>query len=56
MANDFKGLLETIKRNREQPTIEEEALESNECPYDAWQLKVREDGSKSCPVCGRIFS
>ncbi len=52
---DFNGLLETLKRNREQPTIEEEALQNNECPYDAWNLKVNERGERTCPVCGRIW-
>jgi len=55
MALDFKGLLESRKRNREQPTIEEDSLESNECPVCMWRMKVREDGTKSCPVCGRIY-
>jgi len=52
----FDGLLESIKRNREQPSIEEEELENNQCPYDAWPLGVNDDGAKSCPVCGRIYS
>ena len=53
---NFEGVLETLKRNKEQPTIEEEALANNECPEDAWPLKVRSDGTKSCPICGRIYS
>ncbi len=53
---DFKGIVETIKWNKSQPTIEEESLENNECPEDMWPLKINEKGQKSCPVCGRIFS
>ena len=52
---DFNGILETLKRNREQPTIEEEALANNECPFDSWTLKVNERGERTCPVCGRHF-
>ena len=52
----FEGLLESIKRNREQPTIEEEELENNQCPYDMWPLDENDDGAKSCPVCGRIYN
>ena len=50
----FDGLLESIKRNREQPTIEEEALENNECPIHMVQLKENERGELSCPF-GHIY-
>jgi len=51
----FEGILASLKRNREQPTIEEEALENNECPYCMLPLKVNERGEKSCPCCNRIY-
>jgi len=52
---DFEGVLETLKRNKEQPTIEEEELANNQCPIHAWPLKVRADGRKSCPIGGEIY-
>lgn len=53
---DFKGVLETLKRNREQPTIEDEEVAQNQCPFDAWPLKVNDKGQKRCPVCGRTWN
>ena len=55
MTYGFEGVLQVLKRNKEQPTIEEEALAAGECPDDAWPLKEREDGSRSCPVCGKVY-
>ena len=55
MATNFEGLVQVLKRNREQPTIEEESLAAGECPECMWPLKEREDGTKACPVCGVIY-
>lgn len=52
---DFKGVLETLKQNREQPSIEEEELESHECPIHMVALKVNSKGELSCPF-GHIYS
>ena len=55
MALDFKAVSETLKRNREQPTVEEEELERDQCPVHQWPLQVREDGTKSCPIGGETY-
>jgi predicted RNA-binding Zn-ribbon protein involved in translation (DUF1610 family) len=52
---DINAIKNVLERNREQPTIEEDALNSNLCPLCEWRLKVREDGKKSCPACGRMY-
>ena len=52
---DFEGLKAMIDRNKAQPTIEEEALASNECPDCMVRLKVNERGQKACPICGHIY-
>lgn len=52
---DFEGILETLKRNREQPSSEEEDVDDNRCPHDDWPLKVNSKGQKACPVCGRVW-
>ena len=55
MAENFEGLLETIKRNKAQPSIEQEALESHECPIHMVALKENANGELSCPF-GHIYS
>ena len=51
--------LETLKNiiafNKAQPSVEQEALDNNECPYDDWPLDVNSKGEKSCPICGRVW-
>jgi len=51
--------LETLKNiiefNRAQKPADEEDIENNECPFDAWPLDENEKGYKSCPICGRIY-
>ncbi len=54
MALDFEGVLEMLKRNKEQPTIEEEALAQHECPIHMVALKENENGQLSCPF-GHIY-
>ena len=54
-GQNFEGLLETIKRNRAQLSIEEDALASNECPIHMVALKVNARGELSCPF-GHIYS
>ena len=52
---EFKGVLETLKRNKEQPSIEEEALANKECPIHLVPLKENAKGELSCPF-GHVYS
>lgn len=52
---DFKGLVEQRKRNKEQPSIEKEALEAHECPIHMVAMKENSKGELSCPF-GHIYS
>ncbi len=56
MAIWDKGLIEMLKWNREQKTIEDEEVEKGMCPDDAWPLKENEKGKKVCLFCGRLFN
>lgn len=53
----FETLQNIINFNREQAHLHQvdQELESNLCPYDAWNLDINERGEKSCPICGRIW-
>ena len=51
----FETLKNILKENREQKTVEEDALENNECPYDGFALKTNSKGERSCEFCGRIY-
>jgi hypothetical protein len=51
----WETLKNIIEFNKAQKTVEEVALENNECPYDVWPLNVNSDGAKACPICGRIW-
>ena len=53
----FETLKNIINFNREQARLhpQDEDLENDICPYDAWNLDENEKGYKSCPICGRIF-
>lgn len=51
----FETLKNIIDFNREQKPADEEDIENNECPFDAWPLKENEKGYKSCEICGRIW-
>ncbi len=55
MAQDFDGVLETIKRNRAQPSIEQEELEGRECPIHMVPLEENSRGELSCPF-GHVYS
>ena len=48
-------LLNIIKENRSQPSIEDEALANDECPDHVWPLKINSKGEKACPIDGRIW-
>ena len=52
---DFKGVLETLKRNREEPSTIEVALASKECPIHMVALKENSKGQLSCPF-GHVYS
>ena len=53
----FETLKNIIEFNREQARLhpQDEDLENDICPYDAWNLNTNERGEKSCPICGRIW-
>ena len=51
----FETLKNIIEFNKSQKTVEEEALENNECPYDGFSLKTNSKGERSCEFCGRIY-
>ena len=53
----FETLKNIIDFNREQARLhpQDEDLENDICPYDAWPLDVNEKGEKSCPICGRVW-
>jgi hypothetical protein len=53
----FETLKNIIEFNREQANLhpDDEDLENNLCPYDAWPLKENERGYRSCEICGRIW-
>ena len=51
----FETLKNILKENREQKSVEEEALENNECPIDGFALKTNSKGERSCEFCGRIY-
>lgn len=52
---DFQGMLAMHKRNKEQPSVEQEALEARECPIHMVTLKENEKGELSCPF-GHVYS
>ncbi len=54
----FETLKNIIDFNKEQAELhtQDEDLENNLCPEDAWELDVNEKGQRSCPICGRIWS
>lgn len=53
----FETLQNIIDFNREQAAAhpQDEDLENNLCPFDAWPLDENSKGKKSCPICGRIW-
>ena len=52
----FEGLVQMLKYNREQKTVEETDLEQNICPYCLIQLKINPKTNKrSCSLCERIY-
>ena len=53
----YETLQNIIDFNREQARLhpEDEDLENDLCPYDAWTLKTNSRGYKSCEICGRIW-
>ena len=51
----YDQLKNMIDYNRTQKSVEEKALENNECPYDIWDLDINSRGEKSCPMCGRVW-
>ena len=51
----FEILKNILKENRAQKSVEEEALENNECPEDGFALKTNSKGERSCEFCGRIY-
>ena len=44
-----------IEFNKAQPSVEEEALANNECPYDGFSLKTNSKGERACEFCGRLY-
>lgn len=50
-----EALKAMLKENRAQKSVEEEALENNECPYDGFALKTNSKGERACEFCGRAF-
>jgi len=52
---DIESLKNILAFNRAQPTVEEEALENNECPHDGFALKTNSKGERACEFCGRIY-
>ena len=55
MADGFETLKNIIEFNKAQKPSEQEDIENNECPYDAWPLDENSKGEKSCPICGRVW-
>jgi len=55
MAGDINSLKDILAFNRAQKPADEEDVENDECPYDAWTLKTNPRGYKSCEICGRIW-
>ena len=55
MPSDIEQLKNWMDWNREQKSVEEEALENNECPYDGFSLRTNSKGERSCEFCGRIY-
>ena len=55
MADGFEELKAILKGNREQKTVEEEALENNECPWDGFALQENSKGERACEFCGRTY-
>jgi len=51
----YEQLKNIIDFNKEQAKLQDEDLENNQCPYDAWELDINSEGYKSCPICGRIW-
>ncbi len=53
----FETLKNIINYNKEQAALhqQDEDLENNLCPEDAWELDVNSKGERSCPICGRIY-
>jgi hypothetical protein len=49
------GLKDKRDFNKSQLSIEDEALENNECPYCDIKLKVNDEGKKACLICERIY-
>lgn len=52
---NFETLRSILEQNKEQKTVEEDALEKGECPYDGFALKTNSKGKRSCEFCGRIY-
>lgn len=54
----FEALKNIIDWNKEQAILhpQDEDLENNLCPFDAWPLDMDTEGHKSCKVCGRIWN
>ena len=53
----YETLKDIIDFNKEQARLhpQDEELENDNCPYDAWPLDINSKGEKSCPICGRIY-
>ena len=53
----YETLQNIIDFNKEQAGLhpQDEDLENNLCPFDAWPLNENAKGAKSCPICGRVF-
>ncbi len=49
------GLKQIRDFNKSQPTIEDEELGNNTCPYCDIKLKVNEKGIKACLLCERVY-
>ena len=54
----FETLKNIIDFNKEQAAAhpQDEDLENNLCPYDAWPLDIDSQGNKSCPICMSLWA
>jgi len=53
----FETLKNIIDFNKEQAQLhpQDEDLENNTCPYDAWPLSVNSKNERDCPLCERTW-
>lgn len=53
----FETLKNILDFNKEQAALytQDEDLENNICPHDAWPLNIDSQNNKSCPICGQVW-